>query len=187
MSKQIMLLAGILLVATAPAMAGGFIRGEAGRSNVDASISGLGGDSDSDSTFSLRAGYSFNKNFAVEGFYSRFYDKSFTIDDGVDTLTASFKLSGIGLGVVGKTDIGGDGLGFFLSGRAGAMRGKIDASLTGYGSGSETSTKPYFGVGAGYDFSEKFGMSLNADRYKGSGSEFSITATTVTLGLEARF
>jgi hypothetical protein len=74
-----------------------------------------------------------------------------------------------------------------LQNRAGLMRGKIDASLTDIGSGSDTSTKPYFGVGIGYDFSPKFGMSLNLDHQKGSGSDLSITARTITLGLEARF
>lgn len=30
-----------------------------------------------------------------------------------------------------------------------------------------SSAKPYFGVGAGYDFNEKFGLSVNYDRLKG--------------------
>lgn len=188
MKKQMMLLTGVLVLAgSAPAMAAGFIRGEAGRSNVSADVSGLGGDSDSDSTYSIRGGYFFNKNFGVEGFYSKFYDKSLDIDDGTSITTVSGKLSGIGLGIVGKTDIGNDQTGFYLSGRAGLMRGKIEVSATGLGSESDTSTKPYFGVGAGYDFSPQFGMSVNVDRYKGSGSDLSLTASTVTLGLEYRF
>lgn len=187
MNKKSMLFAGLLLAATGPAMASGFIRGEAGRSNISADVSGLGSDSDSDTTFSVRGGYNFNKNFGMEAFYSRFYDQSLTIDDGFESVTISGKLSGIGLGIVGKTNLSGEGKGFFLSGRAGIMRGKIEVSASGYGSASDTSVKPYFGVGAGYDFSEKFGMSLNIDHYKGSGSDVSLTARTVTLGLEARF
>ena len=187
MKKQLMLLGAVLALASTQAMAGGFIRGEAGRANVSADASGYGSDSDSDTVYSVRGGYWFNPNFAVEGFYSNFYDKSATFDDGTGPVTVHGKLSGIGLGIVGKTDIGNDQTGFFVSGRAGIMRGKVNVSATGFGSGSDTSTKPYFGVGVGYDFSPKFGMSLNLDHQKGSGSDLSLTARTITLGFEARF
>lgn len=188
MKNSMMLLTGLALAfSAAPAMAGGFVRGEFGRANVDIDVTDLGSDSDNDTAFSARGGYFFNKNFAVEGFYSQFYDESVEIDDGIDTITVSGKLSGFGLGVVGKTNLGDDQVGFFLSGRAGIMRGEIEVSATGLGSASETSTKPYFGVGAGYDFSETMGMSLNFDQHKGSGEGLSVTARTLTLGLEVRF
>jgi OOP family OmpA-OmpF porin len=189
MNKRLMVVVtGLLLAAgSMQASAGGFIRGEAGRSSVDADVTDLGSDGDSDTAYSIRGGYYFNKNFAVEAFYSKFYDQSVEIDDGVDTITVSGKLSGIGLGVVGKTDFGNDQTGFFLSGRVGVMRGKVEVSATGYGSASDTSTKPYFGVGAGYDFSDKVGLSLNIDQHKGSGEDVSIDARTITLGLEVRF
>lgn len=44
-----------------------------------------------------------------------------------------------------------------------------------------------FGVGAGYDFNEKFGISANYDRLKGAGDGFEVDADTLTLGFEARF
>ena len=83
--------------------------------------------------------------------------------------------------------MGNDQTGFFVMGRAGIMRGKVEVSATGFGSADDTSTKPYFGVGVGYDFSSKFGVSLNWDQAKGSGDDVSITARTVALGVEARF
>jgi len=176
-----------LAMASGPTLAQGFVRGEFGRSDIEAEVTDFGGDGDKDSTYSFRAGYWFNPQVAIEGFYSQFYDESLTIDDGTDSVTLRGKLSGIGLGVVGKTHFGQDESGFFISGRAGVMRGKIEASATGFGSASDTSIKPYFGVGAGYDFSKSFGVSLNYDQYKGSGEDLSITAQTFTVGLEARF
>jgi outer membrane protein W len=188
MKKQALLwVALVLAMGSTSAMAQGFLRAEAGRSDIEAELTGFEGDGDKDSTYSFRAGYYFNPQVAVEGFYSRFYDESITFDDGGDPITVSGKLSGIGLGVVGKTHFGTEQTGFFISGRVGVMRGEIEASVTGFGSESDSSTKPYFGVGAGYDFSESFGVSLNYDQYKGSGEDLSITAQTFTVGLEARF
>jgi hypothetical protein len=189
MKKEMMLLSGLVLAfAAAPAMAGGFVRGEVGKADVDVDVDGVGNDSDDDTAYSIRGGYWFNNNFAVEGFYSSFYDKSVQVDDGSGgSIDVDGKLTGLGLGVVGKTDLGNDQTGFFVMGRAGLMRGKVDVSATGFGSADESSTKPYFGVGLGYDFTRQFGMSLNWDQHKGSGDDVSVTARTVSLGLEARF
>jgi hypothetical protein len=190
MKKEMMLLTGLALAfAASPAMAtGGFVRAEVGKSDVNFDVDGLGDDSDKDTSYSFRGGYWFTNNLAVEGFYGSFYDKSESFDDGAGgTVDADLKLSGLGVGVVGKTDIGNDQTGFFVMGRAGIMRGKVEASVTGLGSADDTSTKPYFGVGAGYDFSPKFGLSLNWDQSKGSGGDVDVTARTLSLGLEARF
>ena len=191
MKKEMMLLTGLALAfAASPALAaGGFVRGEVGQADVNVDVDGFGDDSDDDTSYSIRGGYFFNNNFAVEGFYSSFYDKSVEFDDGTDTIEVDGKLSGFGLGVVGKTDIGNDQTGFFVMGRAGVMRGKVKLSATGFGSESDTSTKPYFGVGVGYDFSPKVGLSLNWDQHSGSGADgdVDITARTISLGLEARF
>jgi hypothetical protein len=190
MKKEMMLLTGLALAfAATPALAtGGFVRGEIGKSNVNVDVSGLGDDSDDDTSYSIRGGYFFNNNFAVEGFYSNFYDKSVEFDDGNGgTVDVNGKLSGFGVGVVGKTDIGNDQTGFYVMGRAGIMHGKIDVSATGLGSESDSSNKPYFGVGVGYDFSPQWGMSLNWDQHKGSGGDVDVTARTLALGVEARF
>lgn len=178
-------LAGASLVASA-ADAGGqwFVRGETGRSHVNADVSGAGNGSDTDNAYSLRTGYYFNPNFAIEGFYSNLYDKTVSVaapDDG------QLKLNAIGLGVVGKKNFGADGNGFFIDGRAGVTRGKVEASITGLGSNSQTSTKPYVGAGVGYDLNRNVGLSLNYDHHKGSGQGTDITANTLTAGAEYRF
>ena len=181
MKKIFVLTTAIALtgLSTSALAAGGFVRGELGRSHVTADLDGVGSDSDNDSSYSIRGGYYFNDNFAIEGFYSNLYDKS---QDGV-----SGKLSAIGVGLVGKKNFGPDNTGFFIDGRAGIARGKIEVSATGLGSDSATSTKPYFGVGAGYDFNKNLGVSLNWDYLKGSGDGVSLTAKPLTVAVEYRF
>ena len=161
-----------------------FVRGEVGRSHAKAGLSGFGNSSDNDTAYSVRSGYWFTPNVAIEGFYSRLYDKNFTYNSPSD---GNFKLSAIGVGVVGKKNFGPDNTGFFVDGRAGVSRSKASASLAGFGSDSQTSTKPYYGVGAGYDFSHSFGLSLNYDHLRGDGNGISLTTNTLAVGGEVRF
>lgn len=170
----------------APTLAGdGFVRLEAGRSDVNLSVEDFGEASDSDTTFGFRGGYWFNPNFAAEAFYSRLY--STTVDDGFDRY--GVKLHSVGIGVAAKKNFGTAAhQGFFVGGRVGAARGVITVELDGEVEEAEaSSTKPYFGIGAGYDFSQKFGVSLNYDRLKGDGDGIEVDVDTLTLGLEARF
>ena len=183
--NKLLALAGALALAglSTSAMAqGAFARVEAGRAHSSVDVDGLGSDSDNDTAWSLRGGYYFNDNVAVEGFYTRAYDKSF--DDGVDS--GSAKADALGLGVVGKKNFGADNLGFFIDGRTGITRGKVEVTIDGE-SGSDTSTKLYYGVGAGYDFSKAFGLSLNIDRLHGAGEGVDVKSNLVTLGAEFRF
>ena len=184
--KKSLMLACVLALAglSGTALAGeGFVRGEIGQSDIKLKLDGVGSESDKDTAYALRGGYWFNSNFAVEGHYSRFYDQSL-YNDGTDYLDA--KLSAIGLGIVVKEHYSEASEGFFVQLRAGVARGKLSVDSSA-GSGSETSTKPYYGIGAGYDFSRRFGLSLNYDHNQGSGDGLKITANTLSLGLEARF
>jgi len=174
MKKTLILSAALALaslsnVALAADGAGGFIRGEIGRSDVD--VQGFG---DSDSTFNLRGGYYFNKHFAVEGFATNLYDSDVGFYD--------VSLHGIGAGLVGKQNFGADGNGLFVSGRGGLsyLRGEV-------GGDSEDSANFYVGVGAGYDFNETFGLSLNYDLHQAEFDGIDVDVDTVTLGGEFRF
>ena len=192
MKKEMMLLTGrALAFAATPAMAnGGFLRGEFGQADVDLDVDGFGSESDDDGAFSLRGGYFFNEHFAVEGFYSSFYDKSFEVEDGTDTIDVDSDFSGWGVGIVGKTYMTkNEQSGLYFMGRAGIMHSKLELSATGVGSDSDSSNKPYFGVGVGYDFSPSWGISLNWDQTKGSAADgdIDVTARTLAIGLEARF
>lgn len=183
--NKLLVLAGALTLAglSTSAMAqGGFVRVEAGRSHTTVDVDGFGSGSDNDTAWSLRGGYYFNDNVAVEGFYTRAYDKSGDFY-GYD---ASAKATAFGVGVVGKKNYGADNLGFFIDGRAGLARGKAELSIDGE-SGSDSSTKLYYGVGAGYDFTKNFGLSLNIDRLHGAGEGVDVKSNVVTLGAEFRF
>ena len=83
------------------------------------------------------------------GFYSQLYSTS--ISDAFDTYHV--KLHGVGIGLAAKKNFGGAHKGFFVGGRAGIARGVTTAELDGSVEEAEASSaKPYFGVGAGYDF-----------------------------------
>lgn len=186
MKKHLALAAGLALASlSAPAFADGqgFVRFEGGRSDLDFRVDGVS-DSDEDTAFGVRGGYWFNPNIAIEGFYSRYYSQSF--DDGFDTY--SLKLHGVGVGVVAKKNFGGNQQGFYIGGRAGIARGVATVDYDGEVEEAEAgSTKPYFGVGAGYDFSPAVGLGVSYDQIKSGGDGVDVTAKTVTLGLELRF
>ena len=160
------------------AHAGSFLDLQAGRSDVDFDLADYGSTSDKDTAFSVRAGWYVNDNFGVEGFYTRAYDES---HDG-----ASLQASAIGAGVVGKKNFGADGYGFFIDGRAGIARGKLEAAVEGVGRDTAESYDPYVGVGVGYDFNRSFGVSLNYDRLSGDDNGIDVTADVLTFGLEFR-
>lgn len=186
MKKNLVLAVGLALAGlSAPAFAegNGFVRFEAGRSNVDLSAEDVGSIDEKDTTWGVRGGYWFNPNIAVEGFYSQIY--STTVHDGPDSYR--LKLHGVGIGLVGKKNFGSAHQGFFISGRAGVARGVATVEYDDEVEGDATSAKPYFGVGAGYDFSPNFGLSLNYDRLKAGEDGVNVTGKTLTLGLEARF
>jgi OmpA-OmpF porin, OOP family len=158
---------------------GGFIRAELGRSNVDVGVT-----DDSDTAFSIRGGYFFNSNIAIEGFYSNQY----RADTGFGDEEA--QLYTLGVGVVGKKNFGGDHKGFFISGRGGLAYtdiayvedGEVDIDEE-----NDNSANLYLGVGVGYDFNERFGLSLNYDYQKAELNDTDFDVRTLTLGGEFRF
>jgi opacity protein-like surface antigen len=159
-------LAGFSMSASAAELSGGFLRGEFGNSDVD-----VDGTSDDDNALGIGGGWYFNPNFAVEGFWNNLYDSN------------DAELSGFGLGLKGKTTVA-DGKGFYAEGRIGMFRAKGEID----GFGSETSTSLYYGVGAGYDFNENFGLGLNYTRYNADFDDgFDVDASTITGSIELRF
>ena len=140
------------------------VRGNLGSGRV--AVSGLGHD---DATGgAVGVGYYFNPNFAVEGHYTNFGDHH------------SVNVDAWGLGVVAKTNFNSPPqTGFFIDGRIG-----VDRLKASFGGGSASTTKGYFGVGAGYDFTSTYGMSLNY-LYNDGGS--GVKAELFSVGFEARF
>lgn len=172
-------LASLSAAAAAVEAGSGFMRADVGRSQVNVEIEGLGSDDDDDRTLSLGGGYYFTPNFAAEGFYSKLYDYS---EEGY-----AAKLTGMGFGLAARKNFGADNNGLYLSGRLGMFRASGDASAADLGSISGKSTKPYFGVGAGYDFNANFGAGVNYTRYRSDFDGLSVDARTLTVNLEVRF
>lgn len=150
---------------------------EIGHSDVEVEVDDLSAD-DTDTAYGLRVGHYFTPQFAVEGFYSILGDRSI---EGV-----SYDMDAAGLGVVGKKNFGAENTGFFIAGRAGVQSVNTKLSAAGV-SLRDRSTKPYFGVGAGYDFDHNNGLSLNYDYNKGDLFNADVTAQSLTLGYEYRF
>ena len=169
----------LTLSSTAAATAAGqwYGRLEIGHSDVEVEVDDLSAD-DTDTAYGLRVGHYFTPQFAVEGFYSILGDRSI---EGV-----SYDMDAAGLGVVGKKNFGADNTGFFIAGRAGVQSVNTKLSAAGV-SLRDRSTKPYFGVGAGYDFDHNNGLSLNYDYNKGDLFNADVTAQSLTLGYEYRF
>jgi outer membrane protein W len=177
-NKSVLLASALVLAglsSSAVAAEGWFVRGEAGTTTLE--IDGAEGDDD---TFGVRGGYFFTPNVAVEGFYTNYGDDS---GDGV-----SIKASGYGVGVVGKKNFGpNEHTGFFISGRVGAVHIETKLGVDGVGNAKDSSTEGYVGVGAGYDFTRNFGLSLNYDYAKTDIFDVDAKLKTATLGIEYRF
>ena len=152
-----------------------FVRGEAGSSNLE--IDGADGDDD---TFGVRGGFFFTENFAAEAFYTNYGDDSSAGD--------SVRISGLGVGLVGKKSFGLDPhTGFFISGRVGAVRNETKVRIAGLGSDKDDSVQAYAGVGVGYDFTHNLGLGLNYDYAKAEAFGLDVKLKTATLGIEYRF
>ena len=155
-----------------------YVGGSIGQSKFKVDCSGASCD-DTDTAFRVFGGYMFNKNFAIEGFYAEGFDKT---ENG---FTA--KLDGVGVGVVGKKNFGANDTGFFVDGRVGAVRNNLKLAISGVGEATDSSVKPYVGVGVGYDFSPQWGLSLNYDWNKVDAFDFDGSVKTLTAGVEYRF
>ncbi len=164
---SLLALAGFSAAASAADTNGWYLRGDLGSARVSAS--GLG----HDDTFggAARVGYFFNPNFAVEGGYVDFGSHS--------VFGGHLRVDAWGGGLVAKTHFDQNPTGWYVDGRLGVNR--LHASAFGV---SGNTTKAYFGIGGGYDFSPNFGLSLN---YLYQDSDSSSKAQLLSVGFEGRF
>lgn len=175
-------LAGLSGTAFAQDGAAGYIRGEIGRSDIDLDVDGLGSASESDTSATFGGGYWFNEYVAVEGHVGTLYNTEVDQDLDLDLIT-------VGVGVAVKKSFGGAHTGFFVGGRVGVARLTAQVREDEFDViDDESSTKPYFGVSAGYDFSERWGLSLNWDRRQADfDGGVEVDVDTIALGGEFRF
>ena len=183
--KKTLALAGALALAvlspTALAAGGqGYLRAELGSSDTEISFDGFS-ESEDDTSFVFGGGYWFNANFAVEGHVGTLYNKVIGFDQELDLVT-------LGAGVAAKKNFGPNDTGFFIGGRAGIARLTAQVREDEFDVvEDEHSTKPYFGVNAGYDFNEAWGMSLNYDWRQADFDGVDVDVDTISVGGEWRF
>lgn len=156
-----------------------FVRAEAGQSDTEVSAGGFRS-SETDTALLVGGGYWFTPNIGVEGHAGSLYNEDLGRGYELDLIS-------IGAGVVVKKNFGPGNTGFFVGGRAGIAR--ITAQLRDDWDveEDESSTKPYFGVNAGYDFSNHWGLGLNYDRRKADINGLDIKIETITFSGEYRF
>jgi len=182
MKKTLILSCALVLAGVSTsAMAGqGFVRGEIGQSDTEVSFDGFSA-SDKDTSAIVSGGYWFNPNFAVEGHVGSLYNTSLGNDQELDLITA-------GVALVGKKNLGANNTGFFVSGRLGVARITAQVREDDFDVvDDESSTKPFYGVGIGYDFNGNWGLSLNYDRRKADFDGVDVDVDTVAIGGEWRF
>lgn len=127
-------------------------------------------DEDDDIGFKLLGGYQFSKHWSVEGGYfnlGEFGFKATTVPAG--TLTGESKIQGLNIDPVFTWPLSKK---FSLLGRVGLTYAEADTSYATTGSVTAPSDKDTratsykFGAGAQYDFTRRFGMRAEAERYR---------------------
>lgn len=157
----------------------GFISGELGYGDTEIDIDDFGSETDGDRSGAVRGGWYFTPNFAIEGVYANLYNRS---GGG-----AEIDFDGWGAGLVGRVNFGQGGEGFYILGRAGVFSSKAEARVDDLGSASDSSTNPYYGVGAGWDFNHDLGIGLNYTFYDADLDGVSIETQALTATVEFRF
>ena len=128
-------------------------------------------DDDRDTGFKVFAGYQVNRYFAIEGGYVNLGEFGYTATTvPAGTLTGNIKLQGVNLDVLGFVPFTEK---FSAFARVGAIYAEAKDTFTSTGavivtnpSPSKRDTNYKFGVGLQYDFSEKVGMRVEAERYR---------------------
>lgn len=171
-----------------------FLRGELGRADTDFDL-GTTETQDNERIYAARAGYYFNRHFAVEGFYTKLNDDRVVELPGLFTLDTEIHAAGVGM--AGKKRFGED-RGFFIQARGGVARYKGSTTAASnpcmgplpcfFVTRSEDSqTGGYFGIGAGYDFNDNIGIGANYDAYRFEFDGIDTDTRVLTAAVEIRF
>jgi len=138
---------------------------------------------DSDTGFKIFGGYQFNPNFALEVAYLDLGEAKLSgTDSFLGSTTATIEVSGFNFAVVGSFPVGER---FELMAKAGLFRWDLDAnassSVFGSGSESETGFDPMFGIGASFNFTSKFGVRVEYEKFLDVGDEDTTGQSDVDL------
>lgn len=170
----------LALANAAQAREGLYVRGEVGRSDIDEQNI-----KDSSSFLGVDIGWRFTENFGAElGFRDL---GSFA---GTINAPAEMNADALTVALSGRTDLHPEQTrGLFFEGRFGianfdVKNKEIFGSATrGYNS---TGSRPFFSVGAGFDMTEDFSMSVNYSHYQAE-QVFSSTVTAASRTLDVDF
>ena len=157
--------ASVFAVSPAIAQDSGFYVG-AGIGDFGVKVDGFDG---SDTGFKVFGGYRFIKYLAAEVEY---LDGGTVEDGGLEIDVSGFNLSGVGILPVGEK--------FSLFAKLGMIFWDADSNGFGDDSGEDFS----WGIGAGYSFTEQFGMQLE---YQGFEIEDADTVDMISLGATWKF
>ena len=149
-----------------------------------------------DTTYSIGAGYQFNRNFALEGGYidlGKFNVQSAISAPAADSAHGQYKVDGwnlVGVGIIPLQN------GFSVYGKAGLifantkLNAASDTGTVPVSGGSKSSTSGTYGIGAGYDFGNNLIGKLEWNRYPGLGNSDSsgkVDLNAYTAGVSYRF
>ena len=161
-----------------PAFAGGYVGAGAGQASADVcgELHALGATrcDDEDTGFKIFGGYQVNENFAVEGSYVDYGD--ITASDGEVSLKGeitAFAISGVG--VIPVTEQ------FSIFGKLGVAFWDAEASASGFGSVSDDGTDLTYGVGAGFDVTDAFGLRGEWERLDSDGDDVDLLSVSAVL------
>lgn len=113
---------------------------------------------ESDTSLSISLGWRFLPWLAVESGFSDLGEFGYRCRAGFvcgGLIAPPLQIDGVELGLAARVPFGDSGM--FGQARAGVFR--WDAG------GLDSETDPYYGIGVGYAFNERFNLSLNFDRY----------------------
>jgi OOP family OmpA-OmpF porin len=159
-------------------------------------LTATGSASDSSSGLKFFVGYNFNKYMALEVFYTDLGEfkttASFTGGVNSVSLVESYKTSGFGVAGLGMWPINNS---FSLFGKLGIISWNMKyqatfsdtvITISDTVSASASSVSPLFGIGAQFDFLERFGIRVEYERYfsigdsNTSGDKFDIDLISVS-------
>ena len=164
---------------------GFYLGAQAGMSNTNPptatgiSIDGKG------AAFGLRAGYQFDKNWAVEGGYTRFANTKLTVTGLPLTATATLNV----FDIVGKgTYDFNNGVGIYAKAGIAFLRSSASANFAGntFNLGRENATRPTAGVGVKYDINQNVSVDFGINRIF-KGGKLDRNADTYMFGVTYNF
>ncbi|MGD2119250.1 MAG: outer membrane beta-barrel protein [Chromatiales bacterium] len=170
-----------------------------GWTDTDTGISSLTGTAsldEEDTGYKIFAGYNFNENIALEGFYVDLGEATLTGNNG-DTFvlggtTYAFTVNnarvsseGTAFGVGGKFTYPFNET-FNVFGKLGLAFWDIDGTVSGSGlatsSVDDDGTDAYFGVGAGLKFADSWEVRAEAERYDFGGDDVDFVSLSIVKG-----